>query len=170
MVTHGYDGYLVDGQHRPEDLLEDLERFGTAAFKPRVRKKALDEPFVDEPGTLAVLATLSAICVKSQPTVEHTPPRQIQPLYDIREFYVNNLASRLRKYGDPSLYQEIAEVLYAKESGEEGHTPVVSVQESPRNQSSETACISRSRWRPLLARVSSEKSRRIGKRTTLERS
>lgn len=123
LFTRGYDRYLIDGEYQADDLLEDLERFGTAAFKPRIRTEALDEPFVDEPGTLAVLATLSAICVKSHSTFEDTPPRRIQPLYDIRELYVNNLASLLREYAEPTLYQEIAELLYAKEDGEEGPHP-----------------------------------------------
>jgi hypothetical protein len=85
LFTRGYNRYVVDGEDQPEDLLNDIERFGTAAFKEQVRADATEEPFVDEPGTLAVLATLSAICVKENSTFEHASPRNIQVLYDIRE-------------------------------------------------------------------------------------
>ncbi|MDS0300955.1 primase-associated protein [Halogeometricum sp. S1BR25-6] len=122
LFTRGYNRYIVDGEDQPDDLLNDLERFGTAAFKEDVRTNAADEPFVDEPGTLAVLATLTAICVKAHPKFEHAPPRKIQILYNIRELYVNNLASLLREFGDATLQQDIAEVLYAKDtSGESPH-------------------------------------------------
>jgi hypothetical protein len=123
LFTRGYNRYVVDGENQAEDLLNDMERFGTAAFKEQVRANAADDPFVDEPGTLAVLATLSAICVKEHPKFEHTPPRNIQVLYDIRELYVNNLASLIRWYGDGSLQQDIAEVLYSKDPGEDGPHP-----------------------------------------------
>lgn len=123
LFTRGYNRYIVDGDDQPEDLLSDIERFGTAAFKEDVRTSAEEEPFVDEPGTLAVLATLSAICVKAHPKFEDVPPRKVQVLYDIRDLYVNNLASLLREFGDGSLQQDIAEVLYAKESGEDGPHP-----------------------------------------------
>ncbi|MCU4927115.1 primase-associated protein [Halobacteria archaeon AArc-dxtr1] len=123
LFTRGYNRYIVDGENQPVDLLNDLERFGTAAFKEDVRANAAEEPFVDEPGTLAVLATLSAICVKTHPKFEHAPPRKVQVLYDIRELYVNNLASLLREFGDGSLQQNIAEVLYAKAPGEDGPHP-----------------------------------------------
>jgi hypothetical protein len=123
LFTRGYNRYIVDGEDQPEDLLEDIERFGTAAFKSQVRTDATDEPFVDEPGTLAVLATLSAICVKGHPEFEHAWPRNIQVLYDIRELYVNNLASLIRAHGDASLQQDIADVLYSKDPGEDGPHP-----------------------------------------------
>ncbi|MDS0243613.1 MULTISPECIES: primase-associated protein [unclassified Haloferax] len=123
LFTRGYNRYIVDGEEQPGDLLTDLERFGTAAFKEDVRADAAEEPFVDKPGILAVLATLSAICVKAHPKFEHAPPRTVQVLYDIRELYVNNLASLLREFGDGSLQQDIAEVLYAKDPGEDGPHP-----------------------------------------------
>jgi len=123
LFTRGYNRYIVDGEDQPDDLLNDLERLGTAAFKEDVRANAAEEPFVDEPGTLAVLATLSAICVKAHPKFEHAPPRKVQVLYDIRELYVNNLASLLREFGDGGLQQDIAEVLYAKGPGEDGPHP-----------------------------------------------
>jgi len=123
LFTRGYNRYIVDGEDQPDDLLNDLERFGTAAFKEQVRDDAVDEPFVDEPGILAVLATLSAICVKEHPKFEHSPPRNIQVLYDIRELYINNLASLIRVRGSGSLQQDIAEVLYGKDPGEDGPHP-----------------------------------------------
>ncbi|MCU4719583.1 primase-associated protein [Halapricum hydrolyticum] len=123
LFTRGYNRYIVDGEDQPDDLLNDLERFGTAAFKEDIRANAAEEPFVDEPGTLAVLATLSAVCVKAHPKFDHAPPRKVQVLYDIRELYVNNLASLLREFGDGSLQQDIAEVLYAKGPGEDGPHP-----------------------------------------------
>jgi hypothetical protein len=123
LFTRGYNRYVVDGEDQPEDLLNDIERFGTAAFKQKVREEAAETPFVDEPGTLAVLATLSAICVTEHPKFESTPPRNIQVLYDIRELFVNNLASLIREHGDRSLQQDIAEVLYGKAPGEDGPHP-----------------------------------------------
>ncbi|WP_435182192.1 primase-associated protein [Halorussus sp. AFM4] len=123
LFTRGYNRYVVDGEDQPEDLVNDIERFGTAAFKEQVRADAAEEPFVDEPGTLAVLATLSAICVKEHSKFEHASPRNIQVLYDIRELYVNNLASLIRAHGDGSLQQDIADVLYSKEPGEDGPHP-----------------------------------------------
>jgi len=123
LFTRGFERYIVDGEDQPGDLLDDLERFGTAAFKDDVRDTAAREPFVDEPGTLAVLATLSAICIKAHPKFEDVPPRKIQPLYDVRELYVNNLGSLMRAYGDGALQQDIADVLYAKDPGEDGPHP-----------------------------------------------
>ena len=123
LFTRGYNHYVVDGEDQPGDLLNDIERFGTAAFKQQARTNAADEPFVDEPAILAVLATLSAICAKEHPKLEHASPRNIQVLYDIRELYVNNLASLIRSHGDGSLQQDIAEVLYSKAPGEDGPHP-----------------------------------------------
>jgi len=123
LFTRGYNRYIVDDEDQPEDLLNDLERFGTAAFKEDVRANAAEDPFVDEPGTLAVLATLSAVCVKTHPKFEGVPPRKVQVLYDIRELYVNNLASLLREFSDGSLQQDIAEILYAKDPGADGPHP-----------------------------------------------
>jgi len=37
LFTRGYNRYIVDDEDQPEDLLNDLERFGTAAFKEDVR-------------------------------------------------------------------------------------------------------------------------------------
>ncbi|MFC6615979.1 primase-associated protein [Halopenitus salinus] len=123
LFTRGYDRYVIDGVDQPADLLNDIGRFGRAAFNEQVRADALEDPFVDEPGLLAVLATLSAICVKGHPKFKQSPPRTIQPLYDIRELYVNNLASLLRAYGNTSLYQDIAEILYQKQPGADGPHP-----------------------------------------------
>jgi hypothetical protein len=136
LFTRGYNRYIVDGEDQPEDLLKDLERFGTAAFKEKSRTDAAEEPFVDEPGILAVLATLSAICVKAYPKFEDVPPRTIQVLYDIRELYVNNLASLLRGFGEGSLQQ------------------VVSVQPLQKCQSLERDCIWKFRWLLPLENVS----------------
>lgn len=123
LFTRGYNRYVVDGEDQPDELLNDIERFGTAAFKKDIRTGAAEEPFVDEPGTLAVMATLSAICVKSHSKFEDTTPRKIQPLYDIRELYINNLGSLVRERGDRNLQQDIAEVLYRKNPGDEGQHP-----------------------------------------------
>ncbi len=123
LFTRGYNRYIVDGEDQPNDLLNDIERFGSAAFKEQVRDDAAKEPFVDEPGTLAVLATLSAICVKEHPKFEQSRPRNIQVLYDIRELYVNNLASLIRTDGGGSLQQDIADVLYSKDPGEDRPHP-----------------------------------------------
>jgi len=49
LFTRGYNRYIVDGEDQPEDLLNDLERFGTAAFKEDIRANAAEDPFVDEP-------------------------------------------------------------------------------------------------------------------------
>ncbi|WP_136591300.1 primase-associated protein [Salinigranum halophilum] len=123
LFTRGYNRYIVDGEDQPTALVNDIERFGKAALKEQVRSDAAEEPFVDEPGTLAVLATLSAVCVKAHPKFEHTSPRNIQVLYDIRELYVNNLASLISSYGEWSLQQDIAEVLYSKQPSEDGPHP-----------------------------------------------
>jgi len=122
LFTRGYNRYIVDGEDQPEDLLNDLERFGTAAFKEDVRANAAEEPFVDEPGTLAVLATLSAICVKAHPKFEHVPPRKVQVLYDIRELYVNNLASLLREFGD-GVFNRISQKCYTRKARRDGPHP-----------------------------------------------
>lgn len=118
LFRRGYQRYIVDGEPNTDDLIRDIERFGTAAFNKRVRHGAAETSFVDDPGTLAMAATLSAICVKAHSTFQEIPPRNIQVLYDIRELYVNNLASLLREFGDPSVQQDIAEVLYAKDPDE----------------------------------------------------
>jgi hypothetical protein len=40
LFNRGNDRYVVDSEDRPEDLLEDIERAGTAAFKHRVPRVA----------------------------------------------------------------------------------------------------------------------------------
>jgi len=67
----------------------------------------------------------------------------VQVLYDIRELYVNNLASLLREFGDGSLQQDIAEVLYAKTPERTVRTLVAFVQESKRCPISVRGCISK---------------------------
>jgi len=123
LFSRGYSRYVVDGEQQPADLLADVERFGVDSFKQQVRHDATEDPYVDEPATLAVLATLSAICVKAHPQFESTPPWSIQVLYDIRELFVNNLASLIRTRGDETLLQDIAEVLYRKPPSEDGPHP-----------------------------------------------
>ena len=123
LFERGYQRYTVDGEPQPTDLIRDIERFGTAALNDRLRLATARNPLVDDPGILAVVSTLSAVCVKAHPSFEKVPPRNIQVLYDIRELYVNNLASLIREFGDPTAQQDIAEVLYAKEPGEDGPQP-----------------------------------------------
>lgn len=120
LFDRGFARYTVNGEPRPTDLITDVERFGTAALNPRLLEDSAKRAFVDDPGILAVVSTLSAVCVKANPTFEDVPARNIQVLYDIRELYINNLATLLREFGDPSLLQDIAEVLYGKDPGEDG--------------------------------------------------
>ncbi|MFC6764633.1 primase-associated protein [Natrinema soli] len=123
LFARGYDRYVVDNTPDRETLLSDIERFGTAAFKSSQRNRPLEYPFVDEPATLVLLATLSTICVSEQPRFEDTPPRQNQVLHNIRELFATNLLALVHEYDDPTLYQEMAEVLYAKGPSQDGPHP-----------------------------------------------
>jgi hypothetical protein len=94
LFRRGFKRWVVDGEEQPEDLLADIERFGTSAFKEHVRIEAKEEPFVDDPAMLAVLATLSAICVLEHPRLEEIPPHRLALIENIRELYERELAGR----------------------------------------------------------------------------
>lgn len=123
LFERGYQRWMVDGEQQTEKMLADIERFTTDAFAPSTREEAAERPYVDGPGTLAVLTTLGAVCIMGHPKLEDTPPRHLALLGDLRELYVNNIASLVREYEDWSLHQEIAETLYAKDPGEDGVHP-----------------------------------------------
>ena len=123
LFERGYQHWTVDGTQQTEKMLADIERLTCDAFTPSTREEAAERPYVDDPGMFAVLVTLGAVCIMDHPKLEETPPRQLALLSDLRELYVNNIASFIREYEDHSLHQEIAETLYAKESGEEGPHP-----------------------------------------------
>ncbi|WP_114578537.1 primase-associated protein [Saliphagus sp. LR7] len=123
LFDRGYDRYLVDDEPDPDTLLSDVEHFGTSAFEQAQRERTLERSFVDWPATLVLLATIGAICVIEQPRFEDTPVRRNQVIQNIRELFANNLISLIREYDDPTLYQDIAEVLYAKSPSEDGPHP-----------------------------------------------
>ncbi|MFC7215987.1 primase-associated protein [Saliphagus sp. GCM10025334] len=123
LFERGYQRWMVDGEQQTEKLLADIERFTTGAFTPSTREEAAERPYVDDPGVLAVLTTLGAVCIMDHPKLEDTPPRHLALLSDLRELYVNNIGSLVREYEDWSLHQEIAETLYAKAPGEDGVHP-----------------------------------------------
>ena len=123
LFERGYQRWTVDGEQRTEKMLADIERFTTDAFAPSTREDAADRPYVDDPGALAVLTTLGAVCIMDHPKLEDTPSRHLALLGDLCELYVNNIGSLVREYEDWSLHQEIAETLYAKDPGEDGVHP-----------------------------------------------
>ncbi|XVH33819.1 primase-associated protein (plasmid) [Haloferacaceae archaeon DSL9] len=123
LFERGYQRWTVDGEQQTEKMLADIERFTTDAFAPSTREEAAERPYVDDPGALATLTTLGAVCIMDHPKLEDTPPRHLALLGDLRELYVNNIASLVREYEDWSLHQEIAETLYAKDPGEDGVHP-----------------------------------------------
>ncbi|WP_254533437.1 primase-associated protein [Natrinema gelatinilyticum] len=123
LFERGYNRWTVDGEQQTEKLLADVERFTTDAFAPSTREVATERPYVDDPGVLAVLTTLGAVCIMDHPKLEDTPPRHLALLGDLRELYVNNIGSLVRQYEDWSLHQEIAETLYAKDPVEDGVHP-----------------------------------------------
>lgn len=123
LFAQGYDRYIVDGEPDRETLLSDVERVGTAVFKRSQRNRPLEYPFVDKPATLVLLATLSTVCVSEQPRFEDTPPRRNQVLHNIRELFATNLLALVHEYNDVTLYQDIAEVLYAKAPSQDGPHP-----------------------------------------------
>ncbi|MFC4990336.1 primase-associated protein [Saliphagus infecundisoli] len=123
LFARGYDRYLVDGEPDPETVLSDVERFVTGAFEPAQRERTLERSFVDRPATLVLLATIGTICVMEHFRFENTPVRRNQVIHHIRELFANNLLSLIREYDDPTLYQDIAEVLYGKPPSEDGPHP-----------------------------------------------
>ncbi|MFC4989611.1 primase-associated protein [Saliphagus infecundisoli] len=123
LFLRGYDCYLHDDDLAREDLISDIEQFGTAAFENAKRERPLEYPFVDDPGMLVLLATLSTLCVEDQPRFEETPLRRNQVVANIRELFATNVLALLYEYDDPTLYQEIAEVLYAKPPNDDGPHP-----------------------------------------------
>ncbi|GAA0253412.1 primase-associated protein [Haladaptatus pallidirubidus] len=123
LFERGYQHWMVEGTQETEKLLADIERFTCDAFTPSTRRKAAERPYVDDPGMLAVLVTLGAICIMDHPKLDDTPPQRLALLGDLRELYVNNIASLVCEYEDWSLHQEIAEILYAKKNGEDGPHP-----------------------------------------------
>lgn len=146
LFTRCYNRYVVDGENQPEDLLTDIEQFGLAVFKEQVRADATNEPFVDEPGILAVLTTLSAICVKEHPKFDHSPPRTIQVLYDIRELYVNNLPHSYERTGMVRYSRTSPRCCTAKIPARMARIRGEFARASKRCQSSETDYTSKSRW------------------------
>lgn len=123
LFERGYQRWTVDGTQATQTMLADIEEFTCDAFVPSTRENAADRPYVDDPGPLAVLATLGGICIMDHPKLADTPPRHLELLGDLRELYVNNMASLVREYDDWALHQEIAETLYAKDGGETGVHP-----------------------------------------------
>ena len=123
LFERGYQRWTVDGEQHTAELLADIEQFTTDAFAPSTREQAAERPYVDDPGALAVLTTLGAVCIMDHPKLDDTPPRHLALLGDLRELYINNIASLVREYEDWSLHQGIAETLYAKEAGEDGVHP-----------------------------------------------
>ena len=134
LFERGYEYWTADGEAHTTELLTDIGRFGTRAFKQQVRTETLEQPIISDPGALAVLATLSALCVKTHPKFERVPPTKLQLVHDIGECYVNTIlglcwdhTTRITgENGSPdrtSPYQDLAETLYAKPEGEDGPHP-----------------------------------------------
>lgn len=134
LFERGYQYWTVDGETHATELVTDIGWFGTRAFRERVRTQTLEEPIIDDPGALAVLATLSALCVKAHPKFERVPPAKLQLIHDIGECYVNTILGLCRPYDEdgneeaapaagPALYQDLAEALYAKPEDEDGPHP-----------------------------------------------
>ena len=134
LFERGYTYWTVDGQARPDDLVTDVGRFGTRAFREHVRTRTLEDPVIADPGALAVLATLSALCVKAHPKFERVPPAKLQLAQNIGECYVNTILGYCRngrqentEEGDTvvgdSPSQHLAELLYAKPESEESPHP-----------------------------------------------
>jgi len=139
--------YIVDDEDQPEDLLNDLERFGTAAFKEDVRGQRRRGTLRRRTWNTRRSRDVERSLRQGAPEVRARPTANGAGPLDIRELYVNNLASLLREFGDGSLQQDIAEVLYAKDPGEDGPHPgrvCTGIKEMP--ESSVTDCISKSRW------------------------
>ena len=123
LFERGYQRWTVNDTQQTEKMLAGIERFTCDAFAPSTREEAAERPYIDDIGMLAVLTTLGAVCIMDHPKLEDTPSRHLALLDDLRELYVNNIASLIREYDDFALHQEIAETLYAKDSGEDGPHP-----------------------------------------------
>jgi len=134
LFERGYEYWTADGEAHTTGLVTDIGQFGTRAFRKRVRTRTLSEPIIDDPGALAVLATLSALCVTAHPKLERVPSTKLQLIHDISECYANTILGLCREYNEnsteesdsvagPVLYQDLAETLYAKPEGENGPHP-----------------------------------------------
>ena len=63
----------LDGRRDPATR-EDAERFTCDAFTPSTREEAAEQPYVDNPGMLAVLTTLGAVCIMDHPKLRGYAP------------------------------------------------------------------------------------------------
>ena len=97
-----------------EAQVEAVEQWGLAAWKPAVRSGHSQCPLVEDPGEAAVDAALAAICIKNHPELVDLEADQLQGVANLCELYTNTIQELLVQRDDPTLLQELAEVLYAK--------------------------------------------------------
>ena len=114
LFRRGYERWKADGEDKTDKLIADIETFAKGAFDENVRERALRRPYVDEPGTLAVLATLAAVCVQEHPRLKDTPTGRLKLIENIQELYTNNILSLIYDFDDPSFAQDIAETIFGK--------------------------------------------------------
>jgi hypothetical protein len=116
LLLRGFAQYVDDdGTEHGDELLADIERFGLAAIQFG-RIEDHDDVFTHDPGRLALLATLSSLCLKNhdrfKEQVEAGNADKIKPLHDVRDYYLHNIVQIL--HGRNDLLQEAAESIFAQ--------------------------------------------------------
>ena len=124
LLERGFKAWGSDGEIDYEQLVEDIETFGTVALDEGSNRDHAANPVVQDPAVLAVLATLSAACVKRHEKLTSTPPENLVPLQNIRELYSNTIIGLVQSYeNQATILEDITDVLYKKPPGEDGPHP-----------------------------------------------
>jgi len=119
LFSRGYDAWEQGEEADADALLTDVEAFGRAALREETRHEISLDPPVDDPGGLAVVATLAATVVEQYDRFEDTSRQRLQPYVDVRELYTGCLMTLMARAGDREIQQDVAEVVYGKPHGSE---------------------------------------------------
>jgi hypothetical protein len=119
LFDHGYTAFhTADGDVDADGLASAVERFALEAFEPGDPRDR-DGPFVEDPAVLAAITSLATVCVTDHPALADTPTDRLQLVADLRSLFAATVQDLVVDAGD-DLVQALAEVIYAKDPGEQG--------------------------------------------------
>ncbi len=124
LLERGFQAWERDGELDENQLVKDVEIFGRLVLKDSIDRDHASNPIAEDPGILAVVATLSAVCIKRHERLTSTPPEKLVPLRKVRELYSEALIGLVGSYQNrTTVLEDITEVLYEKSAGEDGPHP-----------------------------------------------
>jgi hypothetical protein len=119
LFDHGYTAFhTADGDVDADGLANAVEQFALEAFEPGDPRDR-DGSFVEDPAVLATITSLATVCVTDHPALADTSTDHLQLVADLRSLYAATIQDLVVDAGD-DLVQELAEVIYAKDPGEQG--------------------------------------------------